>query len=431
MKKNEFSIPSKEIEVPGDKSLSHRFVIFASMAKGVSISTGFLEAEDPLHTMKCFQSLGVRFEKISQGSYRVESPGVAGLKSPLEELDFGNGGTGIRLSCGFLSGLPGMEAVLTGDASLRKRPMDRIIKPLNSLGANVTSIPEDGRAPLRVVGQKLTKGKYSSPISSAQVKSCLMFAAMASQVGLDYEEPEISRNHTENMMQFLGGKINYQSSTRFVMEPPYDFKGAEFHIPGDISSAAFFIVLGLLGREDSVLRINKIGLNPSRIGILEVLKNMNARIEITNKRKECGEEIGDIIVRGSHLKKWEIPASLIPSIIDEIPILTILGMFSEGGFCIRNAEELRAKESDRIHSMVVNLKKLGVPVVEYEDGYEFEEIPGELQENVQIETFMDHRIAMSFSILAYASGIKINIDDTSWVETSFPGFFEILDGISK
>lgn len=438
MKKKLFSFDNPEILVPGDKSLSHRFVIFASMAEGESECTGFLEGEDPLATMESFSQLGVHFEKKGNGAYRVESPGLGGFRSPHGVLDFGNAGTGIRLTCGLLAGMEGMRAELTGDASLQKRPMDRIIQPLRKIGAEVSSIPGNGRAPLRVEGKKLQSGSYESPIASAQVKSCLMFAAIASQAELEYKEAELSRNHTENMMQFLGGKIDYLSPTHFRIQPPYKFQGTKFAIPGDISSAAFFIVLGLLGDESSQLTVQNVGLNPSRVGILEVLEKMGGRIRIINKRRECGEDAGDLEVFGSRLKRTEIPASLIPSIIDEIPILTIAGLFAEGGFGISHAEELRAKESDRIHSMVVNLRKLGVNVTENKDGYEFpewgsssrKEDPHVPTSSVQIESFMDHRIAMSFAILEKATSIPMEIDDTSWVETSFPGFFQILKRLS-
>lgn len=429
-RKKHLHFQSQKIIVPGDKSLSHRFVLFSSLAKGKSECTGFLEAEDPLQTMDCFASLGVSFTKNEAGSYTVDSPGVSGFVSPKKELDFGNGGTGIRLSCGLIAGVDGLEAVLTGDDSLKKRPMDRILDPLSSMGADVSSIPGGGRAPLKVHGKKLRSSSYRAKIASAQVKSCMIFAALASGVELDYDEPELSRDHTENMLRFLGVKVQSISKTHFKIIPPYDIKGAKFSIPGDISSASFFIVLGLLGSPESRLIIENIGLNPSRIGILEALEKMGAKIRILNKRTECGELTGDLEIQGSELTQAEIPASLIPSIIDEIPILTIAGIFAKGGFSIRNAEELRAKESDRIHSMVVNLKKLGIDVKEYSDGYEFGTV-SELKPGAEMETFMDHRIAMCFAILDRVTDLNIKLDDASWVETSFPGFFQLLDRIAN
>lgn len=426
IRKSPLNLLSRSIEVPGDKSLSHRFVLFSSIVEGNSECTGFLEAEDPLHTMECFRSMGVEFERTNQSSYKVKSPGLKKLHSPKIDLDFGNGGTGIRLSSGFLSGLKGINAIATGDASLCKRPMNRITDPLSLMGAKIESVNKDGRAPLSIEGSSLKDFSFISPIASAQVKSCLIFAAIASNVRLEYQEPELSRDHTENMVRFLGGKITHHSPTHFTLEPPYNFHGTKFAIPGDISSASFFIVLGLLADLESKIILRNIGLNPSRIGILEILREMGGRISIINQRLECGEQTGDLEVKGSQLHRINIEEKWIPSIIDEIPILTIAGLFSKGGFAISHAKELRAKESDRIHSMVSNLKKLGVEVEEKEDGYSFGEIQ-ELKQGIEIESFMDHRIAMSYSILDRVAGLNLKIDDISWVETSFPGFFRQLD----
>jgi 3-phosphoshikimate 1-carboxyvinyltransferase len=418
--------PEVSIRVPGDKSISHRSVLFSALAKGKSKITGFLEAEDPIHTMKAFTKLGVIYKKINSGIYEVESPGKLGLTSPNSVLDFGNGGTGIRLSAGLLAGLPGIKTELTGDASLRKRPMKRITEPLQKMGASIESINSDDRAPLRISGKKLNDFQFKSPLASAQVKSCLMLAAIASEIQLDYEEEELSRDHTENMVRFLGGNIRPMNGFRFILEPPYHFSGAEFYVPGDISSAAFFIVFGLLANSGELV-IENIGLNPARMGILTVLRAMGGRIETENEREACGERVGDLRVFPSRLKKTSIAKELIPSIIDEIPILTIAGLFAEGGFSIENAEDLRAKESDRIHSMVVNLRSLGVLVEERKDGYEFEQTK-EIKSGL-IQSFMDHRIAMSFLILKNLMENDIKIDDESWIDTSFPGFHNLLEKI--
>ncbi len=412
------------IQVPGDKSVSHRSVLFSALAKGESKITGFLEAEDPINTMKSFSQLGVNYKKIKEGEYVVQSPGRFGLKQPSQILDFGNGGTGIRLSAGLLAGLDGINTRLTGDESLRKRPMKRIIDPLTDMCAKIPSENQDGKAPLLVEGRKLNDFQYKSSLSSAQVKSCLMLAAISSGVSLDYEEEELSRDHTENMLLFLGGTLERKENFRFIIKPPYNLSGAEFKVPGDISSAAFFIVLGILSKNSEIL-IQNVGLNPARIGILTVLRKMGARIEVENERSECGEVIGDLHVYSSQLRKIEISSDLIPSIIDEIPILTIAGLFAENGFKISNAKDLRAKESDRIHSMVSNLKKLGVQVEEFEDGYEFREVK-EIISKVQIESFLDHRIAMSFLVLKTILQNEISIDDDSWIDTSFPTFKKIL-----
>lgn len=430
------SSSGREIEVPGDKSLSHRSVLFSVLSKGSTRVTGFLEAEDPLNTMKAFTALGLQVEKVRPKEYIFTSPGKFGLHSPKEDLDFGNAGTGIRLSAGLLCGLPGIKARLTGDHSLQKRPMSRIIKPLSSMGASIRG--KDDKAPLEIEGKKLSAFSYKSPIASAQVKSCLMLAAIASETSLEYEEDILSRDHTENMFRFLGNRIEYASPTRFKIEPPYIFEAKDFQVPGDISSAAFFLVLGVLLKSGSIL-VKNVGLNPSRVGILKALESMGAKIAIHNRRIECGEPVGDLEAISSELRFSDLPEEWIPSLIDEIPILTIAGLFAKGGFAIRNAEELRAKESDRIEAMVSNLRNLGILVHEYPDGYEIPEQQNfgnssEAQawlsgKGASILTNMDHRIAMSFMILSAVSGLPLRLDETSWIETSFPGFESLLQGI--
>ncbi|MCG6192706.1 3-phosphoshikimate 1-carboxyvinyltransferase [Leptospira sp. FAT2] len=429
-------LKSREITVPGDKSLSHRSVLFAALSKGRSKVTGFLEAEDPLNTMSAFTKLGLNVRKIAPGEYEFTSPGKDALVSPNVELDFGNAGTGIRLSAGLICGLPGVKATLTGDDSLKKRPMGRIIKPLTAMGASIVGLGEKETAPLKIEGKKLSAFRYESPIASAQIKSCLMLAAIASSTELEYSENILSRDHTENMFQFLGNKIERISPLHFKIKPPYVLNGGEFKVPGDISSAAFFLVLGVLAKEGNLL-IQNIGLNPARIGILKALELMGAKIEILNRRIECGEPVGDLKTYPSALKKVNIPESLIPSIIDEIPILSVAGLFAEGGFEIRHAEELRAKESDRIHTMVSNFRALGIEVEEYPDGYALdgtsqksEIVWAELSKGkkISILSYMDHRIAMSFLILKALSGFQLEIDETSWIETSFPGFETLLRG---
>ena len=418
------------VEVPGDKSISHRSVLFSALAKGKSKVSGFLEAEDPLNTMQCFAKLGVKVTKIAAGEYTLESPGKEGLQSTDGlELDFGNGGTGIRLSAGLLAGLPGISCILTGDASLRKRPMGRITEPLGKMGANITAVEKNGKAPLDLQGKKLQDFSYQSKIASAQVKSCLMLAAISSGITLEYQEPELSRDHTENMIRFLGGKIEYISgTTHFKLTPPYDWRASEFRVPGDISSAAFFLVMGCLLKKGSIC-VKNVGLNPARSGVLQVLRGMGGDIAILNEREECGEKVGDVRASASELSFFEIPQALIPSLIDEVPILTIAGLFAKGGFAIRNAKELRVKESDRIHAMVKNLQKLGVDVEEYPDGYSFSQV-NSLQ-TAEIESFMDHRIAMSFSVLSNVCNTSISIDDESWIDTSFPDFKKIMQRINN
>jgi 3-phosphoshikimate 1-carboxyvinyltransferase len=370
--------------------------------------------------------LGVLYKKIKHGEYEVDSPGKHGLTNPADVLDFGNGGTGIRLSAGLIAGLPGIKAELTGDASLCKRPMKRIIDPLTLMGAEIHSKDGSGKVPLIVQGKKLSSFQYRSPLASAQVKSCLMLAAISADSELDYEEEELSRDHTENMLKYLGGTLEQKESFRFIIKPPFDFVGTHFRVPGDISSAAFFIVLGLLAKKGELL-IKNVGLNPARTGVLTVLKNMGGKIEVVNEKVECGEKTGDLLIHPSKLNRTEITKDLIPSIIDEIPILTIAGLFAHGGFAISNAEDLRAKESDRIISMVSNLRKLEVDVIEKQDGYEFAQV--KIIKPALIESFLDHRIAMSFMILKTLLNNDIQIDDDSWIDTSFPEFKTIIRNV--
>ncbi|PKA03923.1 3-phosphoshikimate 1-carboxyvinyltransferase [Leptospira ellisii] len=384
--------------------------------------------------MAAFAKLGLKVSKVRPGEYEFESPGKDALVSPNAELDFGNAGTGIRLSAGLICGLKKVNAVLTGDDSLKKRPMGRIIQPLTAMGASIVGLGEKETAPLKIEGKKLNGFRYESPIASAQIKSCLMLAAIASEADLEYSETILSRDHTENMFRFLGNRIEQITPLRFKIGPPYVLNGGEFKVPGDISSAAFFLVLGVLAKEGNLI-VKNIGLNPARIGILTALRLMGAQIDVLNERVECGEPVGDLKTYPSTLKKANIPESLIPSIIDEIPVLSIAGLFAEGGFEIRHAEELRAKESDRIHTMVSNFRALGIEVEEYPDGYALDGTSRRSAEvwaglssgkSVPIRSFMDHRIAMSFLILRALSGFSLDIDETSWIETSFPGFETLL-----
>lgn len=417
------------LQVPGDKSISHRSVLFSALCRGTSHIHGFLEAEDPLNTMQAFQKLGTQVEKLSTGSYKITSPGKEKLKLVDGLLDFGNGGTGIRLSAGLLAGLDGVSCILTGDDSLCKRPMGRIIEPLLAMGANISSKAQDGKAPLLIQGRKLQDFHYTSKISSAQVKSCLMLAAISSESSLDYEEPQLSRDHSENMVRFLGGKIVAKTGKYgFLLRPPYQWQASDFRVPGDISSAAFFLVLGCLAQKGS-LTVENIGLNPARTGILQVLEDMGANLEYHNRRTECGEPVGDITTFPSELNFASIPADRIPALIDEVPILTIAGLFAKNGFLIRNARELRVKESDRITAMVENLRAMGAEVEEYADGYAVSEVYS--LKPALIRSFMDHRIAMSFLVLQKLSGLAIDIDDDSWIDTSFPEFKNILQNFRK
>ena len=374
-----------ELSLPSDKSISHRSILFAALSKGKSKISSLLESEDTLNTLKNVQKIGVSVEKESEGCYILNRTNHFFIENNTV-LNFGNSGTGIRLSAGLISGMKGLEVVLEGDSSLNQRPMKRIIEPLQKMGATIKSLNKKGTAPIFVKGRKLKDFSYQSNISSAQIKSCLIFAALSSQVKLQYCEPFLSRDHTEQFLKYLGLSIQKTNDKNdFFLLPPYEFDGFEVEIPNDPSSAMFFIVLGLLLKKGKMI-LKNINLNPIRVESIEILKKMGGKIKIVEQQRKFGEFVGDVCVESSNLIRIEITKEKISSIIDEIPILTIAGLFCENGFCIRNAKELRVKESDRIRSMVQNLRKLNIEVQEYEDGYEFGKIT-EIEKKIKLKIF--------------------------------------------
>ena len=413
-----------ELTLPTDKSISHRAILFASLSKGKSKIKNLLKAEDTLNTLKNMEKLGVSVKKESESCYILNREKDLSIL-PNSTLNFGNSGTGIRLSAGLISGTLNLEIIAEGDHSLNQRPMKRIIEPLTKMGADIISKNQKATPPLYIKGTQLQDFSYHSSIASAQIKSCLIFAAISSQVKLNYQEPTISRDHTERFLKYLSIPIQ-KNETEFQINPPYDIKEFEIEIPSDPSSAMFFIVLGLLLKKGTIL-LKNINLNPLRIESIKILEEMGGKIQILNQKEKFGEPIGDLLVESSDLEKVEISSSKIPSIIDEIPILTIAGLFSKNGFSIRNAKELRVKESDRIKAMVENLKKLKLDVVEYEDGYEFEGFTKEIPKEIFLHSFMDHRIIMSFLVLKFVSGLDIKFDNEEWILTSFPNFKQMLE----
>jgi len=423
-----------ELNFAGDKSISHRAAIFSALAKGESHITNYLGAEDTLNTLYAMEKSGALFEKIQNGSYKVTSPGIAALKINNSHMDMGNSGTGSRLLLGLFSGLPDAIVTIDGDASLRKRPMARVTTPLVSFGAQFEPLD---KLPIKVNGAKLLPVIHSEEIGSAQVKSALILAALASQVPLRIEEKIPSRDHTENMLAYAGIQINKEENGNggFIieMEPPYILNPVTYNIWGDISSASFFVVLGLL-MKDGELVLKNVLLNPYRDRYLHILIEMGGNIEIIPGKSECGEKGGDIIVRPSRLKGLTLKAEDIPSVIDELPVLTIAGLFAEGFFEFRNAKELRFKESDRITSMVNNLKACNVNIEEFSDGLRVEGNPDIILQG-NIESFMDHRIAMSFEIankvsIQNGASEKLSISGAEWIKTSFPDFYDKLNLVS-
>ncbi|MCX8094250.1 MAG: 3-phosphoshikimate 1-carboxyvinyltransferase [Candidatus Goldbacteria bacterium] len=414
----------KKITVQGDKSISHRAVIIGSLAKGITKIYNFLEAEDTLNTVKIYKQMGVRIEKKG-AIYYIHGNGLFSLHEPKNELYVGNSGTAIRLTLGVLAA-QNFRASITGDAQIVKRPMNRVIKPLSEMGARFES--NNGFAPVIVHGGSLKGIKYKMEIPSAQVKSAIILAALHANGPTEIIEDIKSRDHTERMLKHFGAKIKINNKK--IMVIPGGFKANTVYVPGDISSAAYFIAAGAI-LKNSELTVLDVGLNPTRTGIIDVLKKMGAKISIKNKKIKNNEPLGNIVIRSSKLKGIVIKGNIIPRVIDEIPIISILAAFANGRTIISDAEELRVKETDRIFTIVRNLKRLGVKVEERKDGMIIHGNGGKPFKYVDIDSFGDHRIAMAFSIAALVSDNGLLIKDTECVNTSFPGFFDIIRELKK
>ncbi|MCH2227378.1 MAG: 3-phosphoshikimate 1-carboxyvinyltransferase [Candidatus Caenarcaniphilales bacterium] len=427
----------KPIKVPGDKSISHRSIILGSIAKGRTEVSNFLTGEDCICTQKAFQALGVEIETYfgnpDNPTLRINGNGIYSLKEAKEDIYLGNSGTGMRLLSGLFAGLP-FNTKLTGDESLSSRPMKRVIDPLTQMGANIAS--NEGKAPLNINGTNNLRGiTYHSPIASAQVKSCLLLAGLNAEGVTTIIEPEKSRDHSERMLEYFGSNISYHSGSLEVSikKSEKDLSGQIIRVPGDISSAAFFMVAGAIC-EDSEIFLENVGINPTRTGILDVLTMMNIDFNVENIRDEAREPRADILIKSSEIKGCEISGNLIPRLIDEIPVIAILAAQANGTTVIKNAEELKVKESNRITSTVNMLKELGVNVEETDDGMIIEglaakEFPGSSSstDKIVIDSHGDHRIAMSSAIAALQSSKPVEILKSEYVNTSFPGFFELLN----
>jgi len=408
-----------EISVPGDKSISHRAVILGSIARGTTMVKGWLQGEDVKRTIQAFQSLGV--EIIVGDELVIKGAGKSGLRPAKGIIDLGNSGTGIRLISGVLAG-QAFESVLTGDETLVKRPMKRIIEPLSKMGAEIKS-QEGGFAPLRIKGGKLNGIDYQMPVASAQVKSAILLASLFAKGKTRITEPSASRDHTENMLRYFGVKLKKQDR-EIEFKCGQELSAQEIEVPGDISSAAFFIVAGLIVPGSEIL-IRNVGLNPTRTGILDALKLMGAKIEILNLRSMSGEPVGDLLVKSQNLRAAEIKGALVPRLIDEIPILAVAATQAEGTTVIKDAKELRVKESDRIRSMTIELGKLGAKITELPDGMVIE--GGNLLKGADVESQKDHRVAMSLAVAGLVAKGRTKVHSVEWVETSFPGFLKKLN----
>lgn len=409
-----------------DKSISHRSIIFSSLAKGKSIIRNFLRAADPISTINAFRALGVSIDE-NDDDIIVNGNGIHGLKEPLDVIDCGNSGTTIRLVSGVLSGNP-FFSVLTGDDSLRTRPMGRVITPLQKMGAEIRARDKNEYPPLAITGKKLQSIKYTLPVASAQVKSAILLAGLYAEGETEITEPLKSRDHTERMLLAFGSEITVDG-LRVKIIGGTELQGTELEVPGDFSSSAFFII-GALLIKNSDITIKGVGINPTRTGLIGMLKEMGADIEIFNIRTISGEPVADIHCHGSKaLRALNITGEKIPAFIDEFPILCVAATQAEGITTIKGAEELRVKESDRIKSIVTELKKMGAEIEEFGDGLS---IKGKrLLTGTTVDSYHDHRIAMALSVAGLIAKGTTTVRGISCVNTSFPGFFELLKRLTS
>ncbi len=408
-----------ETRVPGDKSISHRSIMLGSLAEGKTEIDGFLEGEDSLATLNAFRCLGVKIEGPQNGQVTINGVGMSGLQKPNGSLDLGNSGTSMRLLTGLFSAQP-FSVELTGDVSLNKRPMKRVTEPLTKMGAEIVT-GESGTPPLKIKGGRSLVGiDYVLPVASAQVKSCLLLAGMYAQGETRITEPAPTRDHTERMLKGFGYPIESQNGT-VVIKGGGSLRGSHIDIPGDISSAAFFIVGATIAPGSSLL-LKHIGINPTRLGVINILQEMGANIEIVNEKDVNGEPVADIKVVSATLQGIDIPQEQVPLAIDEFPVLFIAAACAKGETRLTGARELRVKESDRIQSMADGLSVLGIEATPLDDGLI---IKGGQINGGTVNSHGDHRIAMSFAIAALVATGNIDIEDCENVNTSFPHFVDL------
>lgn len=418
-----------EARVPGDKSISHRSIMFGSLACGTTEVSGFLEGEDSLNTLRCFRAMGVSITDPVDGRVTIEGVGLHGLKAPAKPLYLGNSGTSMRLMAGILAG-QAFDSVLEGDASLSRRPMKRVIDPLTAMGARIESGPE-GRSPLRIHGgQSLKAIDYVMPMASAQVKSCVLLAGLYAEGRSCVTEPAPTRDHTERMLAGFGMAIERDGPRVCLGEADpaaRELIGGKLEVPADISSAAFFLVAASIV-PDSDIRLTHVGLNPTRTGVIDILQAMGADIRVENRREVGGEPVGDLRVKSAELHGIEIDEALVPLAIDEFPVLFVAAACATGRTVLTGAEELRVKESDRIAVMADGLARLGIEATATEDGMIIEG-RGEPRPfgSATIHARGDHRIAMAFAVAGLKARGEIVIHDCQFVETSFPGFAELFN----
>lgn len=432
---NKTIIPAKklqgEVTIPGDKSISHRSIMFGSIASGTTEVTHFLEGADCLSTIDCFRKMGIDIEKKDR-RILVRGKGLRGLSAPTDTLNVGNSGTTTRLISGILSG-QNFSSVLSGDDSLNSRPMARIMTPLNSMGAKITSIKGNNCAPLRIEPGNLKSIHYTSPVASAQVKSSILLAGLYATNGeTSVTEPALSRNHTELMLQGFGARVtstmHKDGTATASIEPCNELYGQQIEVPGDISSAAYFIAAALLVPGSEVL-VKNVGTNFTRAGFLKVCERMGADITTVDSSIQGGEPRADLLVKSSSLKATTIEGDMIPTLIDEIPMIAVMAALAEGTTIIKDAAELKVKETDRIATVTEALRNMGADITPTEDGMIIK--GGETLKGARINSYLDHRIAMAFSIAGLVAEGETRIQDSQCVDVSYPEFFSNLEELQR
>ncbi|MDJ0619951.1 MAG: 3-phosphoshikimate 1-carboxyvinyltransferase [Calothrix sp. MO_192.B10] len=415
------------IRVPGDKSISHRALMLGAIAHGETEIQGLLLGEDPRSTASCFQAMGANISELNPNLVKVQGIGLGNLQEPVDVLNAGNSGTTLRLMLGILASHPGRFFTVTGDSSLRSRPMSRVVKPLQQMGAEIWGRKGGSLAPLAIQGKSLQPIHYHSPIASAQVKSCILLAGLMAEGKTTVTEPALSRDHSERMLKAFGAELSTDPQTNSVtITGGAQLYGQKVVVPGDISSAAFWLVAGAIV-PGSELVIENVGVNPTRTGILEALEMMGADITKENEREVAGEPVADLRVRHSCLQNCVIAGDIIPRLIDEIPILAVAAVFAEGKTVIKDAAELRVKESDRIAVMVKQLNQMGAKVTELDDGMEI--TGGTPLTGTDVDSYTDHRIAMSLAIAALNAEGKTTIHRAEAASISYPDFTATLENI--
>ena len=403
-----------QIKVPGDKSISHRAVMLGSLASGVTEISGFLKGADCLSTIDCFRKMGIDID-INGENVTVHGNGLRGLKKPDEMLYTGNSGTTTRLLCGILAG-QNFDTSITGDVSIQKRPMGRVVKPLSMMGAKI----ENEYCPLYITGTKLHGIDYKMPVASAQVKTAIILAGLYADGETVIHEIEKSRDHTELMLSAMGADLTVDNLD-ITVKPTNDLTAFNVDVPGDISSAAFFLVLGAI-MPNSQITVTNVGINPTRTGIINVLKDMGADITLENVHTSAGETVADITVRSSSLKGTTVGGDIIPRLIDELPIIAVAAVFADGQTVIKDAQELKVKETNRIRAVVDEFNKCGIDITETDDGMIIN--GGKSIHGADFKTYGDHRMAMSLTVLAQLADCESTLDDSDCACVSYPTFFD-------